>query len=193
MEIKTASGKSISYSIQYYIDVNTYSHTFVTLNEFKLFCEDINISDGEYNEFVKLYNEYRDDIINDKFIDANNNMVNIYITVHNGKIYSNRFFAGLCYIMRSLKASNDILTDGLLYMVRCSHWYYSLNHEHNELSIDYLKDLEDESKNVYTISVYKDYVKLTRDINGDKVDILKGHKLELKYDYDFVKHHSEKK
>ena len=193
MEIKTASGKSISYSIQYYIDVNTYSHTFVTLNEFKLFCEDINISDGEYNEFIKLYNEYRDDIINDKFIEGHNNVVNIYITVHNGKIYSNRFFAGLCYIMRSLKASNDILTDGLLYMVRCSHWYYSLNHEHNELSIDYLKDLEDESKNVYTISVYKDYVKLTRDINGDKVDILKGYKLELKYDYDFVKHHSDKK
>lgn len=193
MEIKTVSGKSISYSIQYYIDVNTHSHMFSTLDEFKLFCKDINISDDEYNEFVKLYNEYRDDIINDKYSEGNDNRMNIYFTVHNGKIYSNRFYVGLCYVMRSLKASNDILTDGLLYMVRCSHWYYSLNHEHNELSIDYLKDLEDESKNVYTISVYKDYVKLTRDINGDKVDILKGYKLELKYDYDFVKHHSEKK
>ena len=181
MELHTASGKDITYNIQYYqYNNNSVTQCYTELSHFKMVCDDIGISNDEYEKFLTEYNKFRDKIINGEFSITGIHNFYIYVTIYNDKIYTATTNASFRYKLDKIGFNNNLLTNNLLQVIYCNHWYYELNDSNGYVNIKYTLD-DNNSKNVLGIYIYKDFVKLDNNVGKGNYTIFRGHRVRVYY------------
>jgi hypothetical protein len=143
-------------------------------------CDDIGISNDEYEKFLTEYNKFRDKIINGEFSITGIHSYYMYVTIYNDKIYTATTMASFRYKLDKIGFNNNLLTNDLLQVIYCNHWHYELNDSNGCVNIKYTLD-DNNSKNVLGIYIYKDFVKLDINVGKGNYTIFRGHRVRVYY------------